>query len=217
MSTMSDETRIQPRYDLAESFTVEVSVEAPERWAEPVCLTATVLNLSANGAKLAVPYALNRDENFRIRLVVERLGLSFYLSAQVCWSAPEGTAACVIGCRFSPNLPEMILQQLADGGRFDRRDRNRLPASAAVGIVRANSKFWSRETGHLHNYATGGVCVATDRTAALGETLTLRFGKRDGVDVPVIVRWVVEQDQQFLMGCEYSDRQIFESLKVSLA
>lgn len=212
-TTTTDETRIQPRYDLAEIFCVEVSVEADDRWADPIQLSATVLNLSSNGAKLAVPHALNRNETFRIRLVVDRLGLNFYLSAQVCWAAPEGTAASVIGCRFSPDLPELILQQLADGGRLDRRDRNRLASSAEMGIVRAGSKFWSRENGRLHNYAVGGVCIETDRTAALGERLTLRFSKQ--VEVPVVVRWVVEQDGRFLMGCEYENPQSFAELRAA--
>lgn len=216
MSMTIDQDRIQPRYALLEAFCVEVEVERDERPGETLRVVATVLNLSANGAKLAVPQAMGRDETFRIRLAVDRLGLNFYLWAQVCWAAPDG-AACIVGCRFTPDLPEGILQQLAEGMRLDRRDRDRLKTCAKVGIVRENSRFWSRETGRLHNYATGGVCVETDRTAKLGETVTLRLDKKHRVEVPVVVRWVAEQDDRYLMGCEYADPQSFARMQDALA
>ena len=58
MSVTTEGARVQPRYDLADSFSVEVIIEPEDHRAEPVQLAATLLNLSASGAKLAVPTAL---------------------------------------------------------------------------------------------------------------------------------------------------------------
>src|SRR5262245_231256 len=124
MATVATGSRAQARIDLDEAFAVQLTIESDDGRTEQI-VTATVLNLSTGGAKLAVPLALKADKAFRLRLVVDQLGLNMYLSAKVCWSAPDGTDACVIGCRLSPNIPDGILQHIAGGGRLDRRDESR--------------------------------------------------------------------------------------------
>lgn len=214
MSNVAVAERAQPRYEIEESFSVELVIEPDDHRAEPIRLAATVLNLSTRGAKLAVPMALERDRTVRIQLVVDRLGLSFYLSARVCWAAPAGTEASVVGCQLSPPIPDGILKHIAQGGRLNRRDQDRRPVEATVAISRQGARLWSREQGLLRNYAAGGVCLETGKSAALGEKFQIRL---NGTQLGIVVRWVIQQDDRYLLGCEYEDAASYSSLEAALA
>jgi len=205
--------RAEPRYEIDGELGVTMIIEPEDHRAAPIELAATLLNLSASGAKMVVPAALEQDRSVRIKLVVEKLGLSFYLSARVCWAASEGAESSIVGCQLSPNIPEGILQHVARGGRLNRRDKDRRATSIQVQLNRAGMRFWSREKAGLRNYAAGGVCLETHKTAALGEVIRIRFPTEqvDGVDV--VVRWVMQQGDRYLIGCEYQEASSFALLQ----
>lgn len=205
-------SRVEPRYEIDGELGVIVFIEPEDHRAEPIELNATLLNLSASGAKMSVPTALEQDRLLKIKLIVEKLGVSFYLQARVCWAERDG-AASIVGCALKPNIPEGVLSHLAAGGRLNRRDQDRRTAAIQVGLGRTGIRLWSREKAELRNYAAGGVCLETGKTAQLGETLRVRFAtdQVDGVDVTV--RWVMQQGERFLMGCEYKDPAGFAVLK----
>lgn len=205
--------RVEPRYEIDGELGVIVFIEPEDHRAEPIELKATLLNLSASGAKMSVPAALEQDKAIKIKLIVEKLGVSFYLQARVCWAEQDGTAASIVGCSLTPNIPEGVLSHLGSGGKLNRRDQDRRATAIQVGIGRTGLRLWSREKAELRNYAAGGVCLETGKSAQLGETLRVRFAtdQVDGVDV--VVRWVMQQGERFLMGCEYKDPAGFAVLR----
>lgn len=216
MATVATGSRAQPRLDLEEAFAVQLSIESDDGRTEQI-VTATVLNLSTSGAKLAVPLALKADKAFRLRLVVDLLGLNLYLSAKVCWSAPDGTDACVVGCRLSPTIPDGILQHIAAGGRLDRRDESRRSTAVEVQVVRSGKKRFFREFGTIRNYADGGLCLETTQPTIVGDVFELRPRDKGGDAIVVVARWVMQQGTEFLTGCEYAGPESRETALSTLA
>ncbi|MCE9607307.1 MAG: PilZ domain-containing protein [Planctomycetia bacterium] len=213
MSQVAVASRVEPRYEIDGELAVTLIIEPDDYRSAPIEVEATLINLSASGAKLAVPTALEQDKTVRIKLVVDRLGLSFYLSARVCWAAPEGESSSIVGCQLSPNIPEGILQHIAQGGRLNRRDQDRRATSMQVGIARGGIRLWSREKAVIRNYAAGGVCLEMTKSAQLAEVLRLRFAMDELEGVDVVVRWVIQQEDRFLMGCEYQNATSFARLQ----
>ena len=213
MSQAAAGPRSEPRYEIDGELGVTLIIEPEDHRAAPIEMKATLLNLSASGAKMVVPTTLQQDRTVRVKFVVEKLGLTFYMSARVCWVAAEGFESSIVGCQLKPNIPEGILSHLASGGRLNRRDQDRKATAINVGLTRGGIRLWSREKACLRNYATGGVCLETQKTAKLGETLRIRFAtdQVDGVDV--VVRWVMQQDERYLIGCEYQDAASFALLQ----
>ena len=154
------------------------------------------------------------EESFSVELVIEPDDHRAELSARVCWAAPAGTEASVVGCQLSPPIPDGILKHIAQGGRLNRRDQDRRPVEATVAIARHGARIWSREQGLLRNYAAGGVCLETGKSAALGEKFQIRL---NSTQLGIVVRWVIQQDDRYLLGCEYEDTASYSLLEAALA
>lgn len=214
MSQVAAHPRVEPRYEIDGELGVTLIIEPNDHRAAPIELKATLLNLSASGAKMSVPMALEQDKSVRVKLVVEKLGLTFNLSARVCWAEVAGAEQCIIGCQLSPNIPAGILQNVSQGGKLNRRDQDRRATAIQVGIGRSGGlRIWSREKAELRNYAAGGVCLETTKTAQLGEVLRVRFATAEVDGIDVVVRWVMQQGDRHLMGCEYQDPAGFALLR----
>lgn len=209
--------RVEPRYEINEALAVTVTIEPEDRRLAPFELTATMLNLSASGAKLLVPMRLENDRALHVKLAMDHLGVSFHLAARVCWTEQWENGAYVIGCRLSPEIPEGILQQVVQGGTLNRRDHGRRTADVALRFAPPGTSQWRRRTALLRNYAAGGVCLETTRSAAPGEILRLYPDRRRFAEFDVTVRWVLQQSDRYIYGCEYTDAEAFERLQRSLA
>jgi len=207
--------RSQQRIEVVGDYAVALIVEPEDMREEAETLQATLLNLSISGAKLVVPKLLRQNRSVRVHLIVDKLGVSFYLAAQIRWGTVDERGRYLVGCSFSPNIPEGILRHIAGEQRLERRERDRRPALRKVELVRPGGRFWNREYAELRNYATGGFCLELNREVELGDHLKVRLNKKLP-EVGVIVRWEMQRDKQTLVGCEFVDPTCFADVAAEL-
>lgn len=213
MATVGIQAREAERFEIVEERRVALEIEPDDLRSEPQIISARLLNLSTTGAKLGAPICLPRDRAIRLKLSIDEMGVSFYLSTRVCWSAPAGEHGFTVGCQLSPNVPASVLKHLAQGARPERREDDRRPTTHATTIVRKSLFRTKEEAGLLRNFAAGGVCLDLASPAKLGETLNLRFGEASQIPlVEVVVRWQLQEGDRYTVGCEYSDPSSFAML-----
>jgi hypothetical protein len=213
MATADTKSREAPRYELVDERQVQLELEPDDLHSEPSTVMARLLNLSTQGAKLAVPLDPPRNWTIRMKLAIDELGVSFYLSTRVCWSAPAGDGGYLIGCQLSPAVPETVLRHVAGGARPERREDDRRPTTHQIAVIRKSFFRTREETGVLRNFATGGVCIEVGGGAKLGEVINLRLGEATEIPaIEVVVRWTLQEGDRYLWGCEYADPGSFAML-----
>ncbi|MGC3969343.1 MAG: PilZ domain-containing protein [Pirellulales bacterium] len=213
MTTATIHARESERYEIVEERQVALEIESDDLRDEATVVTARLLNLSTQGAKLAVPKALPRDRAIRLKLCARRNGRELLLVHARLLEAPAGEHGFTVGCQLSPNVPASVLQHISKGAKPERRDDDRRPTAHETTVVRKSLFRTKEEPGTLRNFAAGGVCVEVGTAAKLGETLSLRFGDDEQIPlVEVVVRWQLQEGNRFLLGCEYTDVSSFAML-----
>jgi PilZ domain-containing protein len=200
------------RLEFADIPTVSITLDAAQDRFKPRVIWASLINLSSQGAKLALPIILPQNKEFRLRLTIDQFALQFYVSAKVCWTAVGGEDGSVIGCRFRPSLPNGLLDHLAAGGTLDRRDSPRGKVKSTIRIVRQRRPARS-ELANLQNFSTGGFCIETTRPATPGELFRVLPEAAENTAFDAVIRWQLQQGKRYLLGCGYVGKKGFERLE----
>lgn len=201
------------RFAFAEAQMVSITLDHG-RNSEPQQISACLLNLSPQGAKLAVPAQLPPGKTFRLRLTVPQLAMDFFVAAKVCWSANEGESGSVIGCHFNPGIPAGFLGSLASNGNLDRRGSNRENAHCKLLIVQEGAT--AKEKVILQNYSEGGFCLDAWRPIALGDKFWIVTDRPEAA-VEAVVHWQIKHSGVYTLGCGYLDQNGSERLEQILA
>lgn len=204
MSTSQDRHDHQ-RYEIVGEQRVTVTIDPEDRQGRRRVFDARLINLSSGGARFAVPATIPVGEVMHVQLAIERLGLSMYVTAEVCWAENVAHGESLLGCKLAPAVPAGLLRKVAEGGRTDRRHTRRSSTSCEVAIKRNGGGWWNGvKTAVLCNVAEGGVCMETRKPLTLGEQIRI-IAPETGDEVEVVVRWQVANGSSHLSGCEFAD------------
>ena len=194
------------RYQIDGEQLVTVTVDPDDHRAGRRTLEARLINLSSGGARFSLPLSIPVGETLRVQLAIERLGLSMYVTAEVCWTAADGSGNSLLGCKVQPSVPAGILAQLAQGGRLDLRSMVRRKTTCDVSIRRPSSSWWhGAPSGSLRDVACGGLCIETRKAVKLGESLHIAPSAAD-LQLEVLPRWQLRQGDSYLIGCVFVDQ-----------
>jgi hypothetical protein len=202
MSDMIDQLRRRdPRYQIASDSPVEVVVTSGRD--EPAA-TAQLINISISGAKIRVTSAHHVDDLIRLTMGVQQPPLEIAVEARVCWVQPAPAGKWYLGCAFTTPIAEQVLNTFASDGILDRRNSPREPLSIPALAQWELSDQQVEVT--LLDFSTHGGCRLHSKVPAdLGKrvclTLPSSHGKR--IEIFAHARWMREDDQGFLVGCEF--------------
>ncbi len=208
--------RRSPRFKAFEDRQMAVIVERGVGF-EPREMRGRILDLSAGGAKMAVPCEIALQETIHVRFDLPDVTADLSVAATVCWARTAGGNSWRLGCAFAEELPESLMSELAVNGYIDRREDHR----QETGIAAAVQWEATRETTavHLHDVSPGGFSVLGPEAAAPGTRLRLLVSAADGepVTVPAVVRWQRNTSEGCVLGCAYTEDGAHRRLEPVLA
>jgi hypothetical protein len=200
-----------PRYELRAAGRLAVRVERAAG-LPPVEAGVKLVDISREGVKLLASSRLHIHETVTIRIEVPEVRRDFSLPARVCWSHPAKGESWRLGCTFTQDLHEDVLDQLAVLGYIERRKDPRQTVDAEAWAVweLAEQGFPVR----IVSLSPGGFCICCPQAGKIGARLLLEFG--NGEDRPVRIHgravWQATADGYCLMGCALASRGDYELL-----
>ena len=203
------------RFTFTEAQMVSITLD-DDGGSEPQQIAACLLNLSPQGAKLAIPDELPTGKSFRLKITVPQFALDFFVSAKVCWTASDGESGSVIGCQFDPGIPNGMLGCLAAGSSLDRRGSSREKTKTKLEIVREGARPSAKEKVLLHNYSVGGFCIESWQPMNLGGRFRIVSEKQDVV-VDATTHWLIKHSGVYTLGCGYVEQGGSDQLEAVLA
>jgi hypothetical protein len=208
--------RRSPRFKAFEDRQMAVVIQRAVGF-EPSELRGRILDLSAGGAKLAVPCEIALQESIDVRFDLPEVTSAGPVAATVCWARTAGGSSWRLGCSFAKELPESLMSELAVHGYIDRREDNRQPA----GIPAAVQWEATRETTavHLEDVSPGGFSLTCPETAAPGTRLRLIVGaaEAEAVSLAAVVRWQRNTADGPVLGCAFLEEGAYRRLEPALA
>jgi tetratricopeptide (TPR) repeat protein len=203
--------RREPRYEISnlQSITAHINRKTADHKEK---IDGQLLDLSRSGAKVSASVCLQFAEEITLQISVAQLDLQIDLEAKVCWIRPSDSLQWLIGCSFSPPLSDESISQLANCGIIERRQHTRQPVCIA-----ATAKWQLEEETfpvEIRDYSSGGFCIVGPRSAQVDQGVQIFIPKSDTETYKVSgrVRWQMEQDGTYVVGCTYSGSQDFEQL-----
>lgn len=206
MGVQSSENTItrQARFALAHQIPIVVVVQ-DERGLPAATTKGWLLDISQNGARLAVESEIPLSGALRIRLTLTELGMEFYVGGSVCWTHPDPDTpgSWRIGCSLTPGIPERLLSRLAQTGVVERRFEAR---SDEIVSVQATIRGGRTIAAGLQNYSRKGFCLQTTEVLTPGEIVHLRIQGPDGrlAAIQGVVQWTAAHKGSHLAGCTLS-------------
>jgi hypothetical protein len=196
----------QLAFEEKNGYSASVVVERPS-------IEADLLDLSQAGARLSVSASISIQEALRLRIEIPELGLDLDIPAAVCWTRPSDGGSWIVGCSFSPELPEDAAKQLGVNGQLNRRKEPRFPidVEGLVELELAEKNVPVR----IRDYSAGGFCMFGSTPANSGQRLLLHVTMPDGTDVaiPGKVQWRFGYEDGYLFGCAYLNHQGYSSFR----
>lgn len=101
----------RPRHEATVAKAVRVQLERGNH-ALPATVSAELVDLSRQGARLRAEIALAEDEAVAIRLRAAATGLDLTLPGAVRWRAQEAGGQWSYGCQFKEEVPLEMLGEL---------------------------------------------------------------------------------------------------------
>ncbi len=194
--------RRSPRFKAFEDRQMAVVVERAAGF-EPRELRGRILDLSAGGAKMAVPCEVALQETIEVRFDLPEVTTGLAIAATVCWARTAGGNSWRLGCSFAEELPESLMSELAVHGYIDRREDSR----QQTGIAAAVQWDGTGETTavQLNDLSLGGFSILCPDTAGPGARLRLLVGGGDGegLSISAVVRWQRSTTEGSVLGCTY--------------
>ena len=202
----------EPRYQLRDGQVASVVLQRAKN-CDPRSITAQLLDISRNGAKLSVPICLPFEEEVDMQIEISDLALSLDISARVRWVRPAGDAMWLLGCVFNRDLSDQGVAKLTSGMCLDRRRslRHEIMLKATV--------HWELQSDGtpvvLRNLSAGGFCMTASSAGEVGQRLLLHLEKAGGHDATVQaqIEWRLKANKGYLIGCSFLNSYSYASLR----
>lgn len=198
-----------PRHELVREDGITVSLRQFDGDECVREISAVLKQISLGGARLITHCPLQMDDRFRIRVCFQEIEFESVLDGRVAWARPLRGDDWLMGCAFSPELPELLLDELARYGYIDRRQSGRILTRTPAAIRHQVSQI--TRPAHIIDFSHGGVCLEAADLQHLDSLLDLLWDEEAGRQhqATIRVRWHVEQpcDRSHLLGCEFLHRK----------
>lgn len=206
------ERRHEPRYEIAASHDVSVTLQRKSEGRDET-IDGELLDLSRGGSKIRVPACLQFSEILDLRLSVADLELRIDAAAEVCWIRPADENNWLVGLTFSPKISAEVMERLAAAGVLERRShpRERVSISAMARWELENETF----SVQIRDFSAGGFCMRGPRSGKVGQGVLVFLPDPDDSSRPISgkVRWHMEQDDGYIVGCILNDESDCERLR----
>ena len=204
------------RYRTRDSGVARVVVHRADG-ACPRTVSAELVDISLNGAKLLLPICLPFEESIDIRLDVASVGLRIDVRAAVRWVRPAGGEAWFAGCVFNSELSDDVIQKLIAGKCLERRSNPRQKISLQAVI---HWGLFTEDTpASLDTLSPGGFSMTTTNTGRVGERILLHIATSDGSEavVQAQLQWRLETDDGYQVGCSFLNGHGYAALTDAVA
>jgi hypothetical protein len=162
----------------------------------------SLVNISQNGARLSVPCELPLSQNFRIKITLPELGMTFYVRGAVCWTRrdPASKEEWIVGCSLQPGIPEAILSRLVTGGIIERSGS--VPAETLPQATLSIDGL-TQVMASVQNVSRGGFCLQSRTPLLPGQKVRLQLPQVSDSSTAVegVVQWSIAADGRCLIGC----------------
>lgn len=204
-----------PCYQIKSNSDLSVTIEKEDTSDS---IEATLVNISAGGAKFKVSEAISAKEVLALTIEAKRRNRTIVVSGEVCWVRPTAGDDWWLGCALDPQIPEQLLCELSEDGTIERREHQREEAS-----LRTTAQWeLNNETASawILNYSRGGFCLLSQFAGKPGERVRLQLELDDDqlIFVPAKTQWVVKSQEGFVSGCEFlepADYNVLSELAAS--
>jgi len=207
VSTLTKQIQREPRYLVIDHSSVDVTIHASDYVDAEI--DVQLLDISNGGAKLRTSDQVPEGQKLSLKLKSDEITGSVKVDATVCWSQLARGGEWILGCTFKPEIPRLVLDQLAKTGAFDRREDERVKVS--IHSDAAWELTPELESVCIINLSSHGFCVASKQPGKPGSRVMLKF--EEGRTVTGRCRWQVASEAGFTLGCEFSSTEDYTTLR----
>lgn len=196
-----------PRYEIMRTEGMTVQLKQLDGHDQFVSFPAQLKQISLGGARLITQRPLRLDEKFLVTIAFDSTEFESVVDARVAWARPLRGDDWLMGCEFSPELPEKLLDDLSHHGYIERRERGRILIRTPVNFRHHTSLEMAQ--GNIVDYSHGGLCLEANVAENLERQLHLVVGENGSQQqAAMLVRWRIENgvEASHLMGCEFVNR-----------
>jgi len=173
---------------------------------------ADLMDFSRSGLKFCLPFNARFDEKLQIQLTFKDYEFSYSGTSRVRHIRNKEVNRWVVGCSVSPELPDEVVDALAD---LTEQERRKSPRSKVEGKGYLSRQGEVEEIpATIKNVSTGGFCLRVDEEFEVGSQVNFsmenRFGFQEQIDARVC--WQRESEGEQLIGLSFADRAAHERL-----
>ena len=170
-----------------------------------------VVDLSVEGARLALRSPVAVGEQLNVGLHVDAIGISEQRSATVCWTALTRDLLWHTGIRFTEPLSDSTIDSLANATIIERRRSNRVKVSIHATARLETSRH--QMDVRIANISTNGLGMVSP------EPLEVDWRVMISVDSPTEpwavlahVRSCTRARRGYAIGCEFVDHDVYRQV-----
>ncbi len=210
-----------PRYDVLQQEGINVCLVRVDDQQETVVIPAELRQISLGGARMVTQRPLLLEETLNMKVTFDEVDFESIVDARVAWARPLRGEDWLIGCAFSPDLPEAMLDEMARQELIDRRKFGRMIAEIPAKYRKPGSQ--EKLDATVVDVSPGGLCLAVDSAEGLGaqvQIIVQADEKEFAARARVCWRMDNENSESTLIGCEFvvpkeatAMRQVLEEMR----
>jgi hypothetical protein len=199
------EVRFAPR----EGVTVDASVQAE---GSSFSINVEVMDISPSGAKLVLSSPLRSGDNLTFMLSTEDSSVELRQTGNSRWVRLTRGYRWIAGVRFDEPIDIEQLERIVTAGCFEQRAAPRFDVSIQ-GTARRESTTEDMDVA-ITNLSATGFRLSSPQQVQPGERVLVGADSENGeVVFPAHVRWSGKQSDEYSLGCEFVNKDIFRHLK----
>lgn len=219
-ATITPVQRRHERYGLREEKPLVVRVEflGDDGVVETV---GRILDISSGGAKLHTEVTIPAETEILLHLESTEAASRppiFETCGRVCWTRPMSDLAWWAGTQFIEELPQRVLNRLAEEGYLERRQDPRMPCHFEA------TARWELMPGtadcEVLDFSVGGFLIETNAQATVGDRLLIQRRDASPDEAPIAgkIRWQAPtNDGRFRIGCSFVTKDGYPTFREQIA
>jgi hypothetical protein len=201
--------RTEVRFAPREGVTVVASVQAE---GSQTSINVEVMDISPSGAKLVLSSPLRSGDNLTFMLATEDGSVEICQVGHSRWVRLTRGFRWMAGVQFDEPIELKQLESLVTAGCFEQRAAPRFDVRIQ-GTARRESMTEGMDVA-ITNLSATGFRLSSPEQVEPGERVLVGADSEDGeVVFPAHVRWSGKQSDDYSLGCEFVNKDIFRHLK----